>query len=640
MTQAMTTTGPNHPRVRLPERRLLRTFAFDPMSTRLSGRFLVLKIRFETRLRPGPDGRLVQVVDFDATRAQWYEPVDLNDPAVLAQNGLRPTEGDPRAHQQVVYAVAMSVIERFERFVGRRFRWRTRQKLRLVPHAFEGRNAYFDPQRRAILFGYYRADRLDPGANLPGQVIFTCLSTDIIAHEVTHAIVHRLRRYYSEATNPDVFAWHEAFADLVALFQHFIHRDVVIEAVTATSGDLRKNSGLLELAREFGESSGRGAALRSAIGTERTPDRFRSSSEPHERGACFVAAVFDAYLDVYQQAIADLLRIATSGSGVLPPGRLPPDLVTRVAHEAVKCADRMLGMVVRAFDYLPVLDVTFGDVVRAIVTADRKLYPDDHINLRGTLVEAMRRRGIYPDRVASLTDDALAWPTPVPNLTLNDPTAPIDLRNLILSATMDLDLAGEPGEELAGEQRTDEGERLFQTVTHWAGVHALEIGLDPSVPIALAGIHVAYRQAEDRQPRPELVIQLTQRRRDLENQALDVNKRPVFRAATTLIAGVDGQIEFVVTKPFPLADATLLDELPAEHVAHAHHESGKDRLRSLRRWLEGVEDQDALSSWTVEPAVNRLDFAAIHGALDTSRPPSETRGGAPTDSTGGSRDGR
>lgn len=627
--QAMDTTGLNRPPIRLPERRRLRTFAFDPMSTRLSGRFLVLKVGFEPGLQPGPDGRLVQVIDYDATRSQWYEPVDLNDPAVLAQDGLRPTEGDPRAHQQVVYAVAMSVIERFERFVGRRFRWRTRQKLRLVPHAFEGRNAYFDPQRRAVLFGYYRADRRDPGANLPGQMIFTCLSTDIVAHEVTHAIVHRLRRYYSEATNPDVFAWHEAFADLVALFQHFIHHDVVIEAVTATSGDLRKNSGLLELAREFGESSGRGAALRSAIGTERTPDRFQSATEPHERGACFVAAVFDAYLDVYQQKIADLLRIATSGSGVLPPGRLPPDLVTRVADEAVKCADRMLGMVVRAFDYLPVLDVTFGDVVRAIVTADRKLYPDDIINLRGTLVEAMRRRGIYPDRVASLTDDALAWPAPASELTLDDPAAPIDIRNLILSATMDLDLGGAPGMQIAGEQGSQDGDRLYETVAQWAHVHALEIGLDPSVPIALAGVHAAYRLAEDRQPRPELVIQLTQRRRDLEDQSLDDRKRPAFRAATTLIAAADGQVEYVVAKPFPLADPQLLEPLPSEHVARGFHESGTERLTSLRQWLLGLEDRDALSAWTVEHAVNRLDFAAIHGAVETTvRTPGPEAGSA------------
>jgi hypothetical protein len=111
---------------------------------------------------------------------------------------------------------------------------------------------------------------------------------------------------------------------------------------------------LLELAREFGQSTGRGTALRSAIkDREATPDRFRNATEPHERGACFVAAVFDAFLLSYQRSIADLLRIATGGTGVLPPGHLHPDLVARVTAEAVKNADRFLGMVVRAFDFLP-----------------------------------------------------------------------------------------------------------------------------------------------------------------------------------------------------------------------------------------------------------------------------------------------
>jgi hypothetical protein len=605
----MTLTGGNAPAVATPERRRLRTFAFDPMSTRLSGRHLTLDVPFEDHLRPGPCGDLLQVVDFDATRDQWYEPVDLDAGAVLAQDGLRPSERDPRTHQQVVYAVAMSVLERFERFLGRRFRWRADQQLRLVPHAFEGRNAFFDPTRRAVLFGYYRADQRDPGANLPGQVIFTCLSSDIVAHEVTHAIVHRLRRLYSEATNSDVFALHEAFADLVALFQHFVHRDVVLDAVAATSGDLRENSGLLDLAREFGESSGRGAALRSAIGTPRTPDRFRAATEPHERGACLVAAVFDAYLDIYQASIADLLRIATGGSGVLPPGRLHPDLVSRVADEAVKQADRLLGMVVRSVDYLPVVDPTFGDVVRAIVTADRVLFPDDAGHLRGTLVEALRRRGIHPPRVTSLADAALTWPDPAQPLTLGDPGAPIDLRPLIHRATMDLDVAGEPApEETAG--RVDPS--LYQQVGAWARQHAYPLGLEPSLPIALEGIHVAYRQAADRQPRPEIVLQLTQRRPDLEDQNLDTDQRPVFRAGTTLIAGADAHVQYVVAKPFPFLDHEAAEAAGAHDVDTA----GVDRLAAIRRWLAGLEEQDAYSPWTQQAAVGRLDFAAVHNGLE------------------------
>jgi hypothetical protein len=46
------------------------------------------------------------------------------------------------------------------------------------------------------------------GCNLPGQRVFTCLSQDIIAHEVTHAIIDGIRTNFTEPTNPDVLAFH------------------------------------------------------------------------------------------------------------------------------------------------------------------------------------------------------------------------------------------------------------------------------------------------------------------------------------------------------------------------------------------------------------------------------------------------
>lgn len=600
--------GTNRPAVPLPARRRLRTFAFDPMSTRLSGRFLTLDVPFEPGLEPGPAGDLVVVVDYDPVRRLWYAPVDLNDPAVLAQDGLRPLENDPRTHQQIVYAVTMSVLERFERFLGRRFRWRGEARLRLVPHAFEGRNAFFDAGRGAVLFGYYQADRRNPGRNLPGQVMFSCLSSDIIAHEVTHAIIHRLRRYYTHATNPDVYACHEAFADLIALFQHFVHRDVVIEAVTASSGDLGRSTALLALAHEFGESAGRGAALRSAIGTPPDPDRFTATSEPHQRGACFVAAFFDAFVKDHQRAIADLLRLATGGSGILPPGAIAPDLARRVADEAVASADRLLAMVVRALDYLPVVDVTFGDVLRGIVTADRTFHPDDAINLRSTLVECMRGRGIRPDRVTSLAEESLLWPRPALPLDLTEEGSDVDLAPVLLAATMNLDASG----AASGIN----GKPIFEQVTAWASRHALELGLnpDPALKIALSGIHVAYRRTQDGQTLPELVVQLTQRRKDLESLLFGGDEGVPLLAGTTVIAAVDGRVQYLVPKPFPLAPDALA-ALPAGHVARAHHEAGERRLAALRDWLDGLEADDPLSPWTPQAAAARVDFAALH-ALD------------------------
>lgn len=77
-------------------------------------------------LRPGPVGEYVEVVDYDPPSRCFYAPVDLNHPAILAQNGLSPSEGNPQFHQQLVYAVAMTTIDRFERALGRKAFWADR----------------------------------------------------------------------------------------------------------------------------------------------------------------------------------------------------------------------------------------------------------------------------------------------------------------------------------------------------------------------------------------------------------------------------------------------------------------------------------------------------------------------------------
>ena len=134
----------------------------------------------------------------------------------------------------MVYAVASETLQRFEVALGRRVHWRasTRPRasrraagriaaLSLSPRHGEA-NAFYSPDAHGILFGYFRASRTHPGRNLPGQTVFTCLSHDIIAHETTHAIVDGIRGYFTEPTNIDVPAFHEAFADLAALFCTFL----------------------------------------------------------------------------------------------------------------------------------------------------------------------------------------------------------------------------------------------------------------------------------------------------------------------------------------------------------------------------------------------------------------------------------
>jgi hypothetical protein len=145
---------------------------------------------------------------------------------------------------------------------------------------------------------------------------------------------------------------------------------------------------------------------------EPDPDALAAETEPHARGAMLVAAVFDAFLAIYRHRTSDLLRIATGGTGVLPEGDLHPDLVNRLANDAAKTAHHLLLMCIRAIDYCPPVDVTFGDYLRALITADFDLVPDDDRKYRVAFIEAFRKWGIYPYDVRTLSVESLRWRPP------------------------------------------------------------------------------------------------------------------------------------------------------------------------------------------------------------------------------------
>ncbi|HEU4889220.1 MAG TPA: peptidase M4 [Thermoanaerobaculia bacterium] len=421
-----------------PAYRALRVYAFDPSRGRRLGNHMTVRVKFED-LDKGLEGSQLHVIDFDTANNVYYKPADLNSRAALVEGGLAPSESDPRFHQQMAYAVAMETIRTFENALGRDIRFQfgdkvgPRSVLRIFPHAMYEPNAYYSRELGALLFGYFRASDEDAGPGLPGGTIFTCLSHDIVAHETTHAIVDTLRESFMEATNPDVLAFHEAFADIVALFQHFKFEEVVRDTLQRSGGvlhrfDLAPRSGvagqrsdqpifiigempegnpLLDLARQFGESMGRRAALRSALGVAPNPRALAEATEAHERGAVLVAAVFDAFFSSFMQRSADLIRLARAAAG--GSDEIHPDIAARLAKEAAKSATHFCTMCIRALDYCPPVDITFGDFLRALITADTELYRSDQHEYRDALIQAFRARGIIPDDVTSLAEESLLW---------------------------------------------------------------------------------------------------------------------------------------------------------------------------------------------------------------------------------------
>ena len=614
-------------RVPAPVTRRLRVLAFDPsLATRLSTAAfneITVALPWET-LAAGPVGEYLEVVDIDPASGVFYYPVSLDHPHLLAQDGLAPSESNPQFHQQMVYAVAMTTIRHFERALGRVALWADRRvakkdgtyaeqfvrRLRVYPHALRDRNAYYSPSKKALLFGYFPVAAKDEN-NTPGTVVFTCLSHDIVAHETTHALLDGVHPRFNEPTNPDVHAFHEAFADIVALFQHFTYPSVLESQIRRTRGDLDSENLLGQLAQQFGQATGRGAALRDALGGKdspggkwkpRLPDPHVLDKTPgaHARGALLVAAVFRAFLSIYRARTADLFRIATQGTGKLPDGEIHPDLTTRLAQEAARCADRVLQMSIRAIDYCPPVDITFGAFLRGIITADLDVAPEDKASFRIVFIESFREWGIYPRGVSSMGIDALAWPSGE------------ELMKEMMADGSWLHDEGEMGRQIARYVESmppswnlekDRGaawrNREFQRTRIWRWLRdaggfgrdfARLLGLvteDKAAPptvsrsartkgpaLEIHAIRPAVRRTPSGQTTTDLVIEITQRRDGYfdpaEQKRADGPRQKgrrakpdfLYRAGVTLIVDpVERQLRRVIRTPGTIADDAELDRV-------------------------------------------------------------------------------
>ena len=553
-----------------PPYRRIRAYAVDPsLSTRLATagmNEITLKVRWE-QLEEGPKGEYLNVVDVDAS-GKKYDPVNLNDPSLLAQDGWKPSEGNAGFHQQMVYAVAMKTIEHFERALGRPVLWRPRinpenkfddsqfsQHLEIRPHALRQANAFYSPHDIALLFGYFEASASDPGDHVPGSKVYACLSHDIVAHETTHAILDGMHRRFNEATNPDVLALHEAFADIVALMQHFTIPEILENEISRTRGNLKAESLLGSLALQFGRATGKRGALRDAIGSfddkgEWVPlkpdpaDYQKNVMRPHARGAILVAAVFDAFIAIYERRTEDLLRIYTGGTGILPDGAIHPDLVKRLAAEAAKTAGHVLNMCIRALDYIPPVDITFGEYLRGIITADADLVGDDRYNYRVAFIEAFRRRGIYPRDLDTLSVDTLRWE----GVDLKKPPAPYKRIIRKLKQYADACFYITDREELfkrTREQR-DELHEALKKVFEQSPDFASKLGLDHKDSFEVHALRRSNRVGPDGNHTPQVVVALTQSRSiEIEGTA----ERQTFRGGSTIIVDLTKpRVQYAIIK--------------------------------------------------------------------------------------------
>jgi hypothetical protein len=267
-------------------------------------------------------------------------------------------------------------------------------------------------------------------------------------------------------------------------------------------------------------------------------------------------------------------------------------------------------MCVRGLDYLPVTDVTFGEYLRAILTADADLVPEDLYCYRIIMADAFRRRGVYQQGWLSMAPDSLYWEPPeeeIPTKTFEDLIGKLDLNPLFKRADI-ADQSRKNRAQIHAWLMTPD-DLTLSTLPRWQRI--LGVCLSKNEPLAsivrrgrfpLVEVHsarIARRSGPDGQETREMIIEITQgrygfndpeqqKRADQDGGYAKANKDFIFRGGATLVIDLtDGHLRYAIRK-------RIDDDL---------------RLHRQRRWNAG--DTDLLKTYFPKETVKE-PFAFMH----------------------------
>jgi hypothetical protein len=225
--------------------------------------------------------------------------------------GLFPP-GTPRFQAGQLYVVLTRTYAMWSDYFDREWTWQPGcTHLPIVPRAGEEFNAYYD--RTALKFCYAANPRTQ-------QTIYTCESSDIIAHECGHAILDAQHPEYWDSLLSETAAFHEAFSDFSALLVALDSPRVRTFVLAENDGDLAKSNTVTRLAEQMARGlfdAGQTHAVVSpdALRDLANPFRYRDptrlparapatrlSSESHNFSRIFSGALYDVLVGIYEQS--------------------------------------------------------------------------------------------------------------------------------------------------------------------------------------------------------------------------------------------------------------------------------------------------------------------------------------------------
>ena len=119
--------------------------------------------------------------------------------------------------------------------------WSATSLLQVYPAAGADLNAFYD--RRSLKFYYY---------NFKGKNVYFADSSDIVTHELGHAMLDAMRPDFWSVQALEVWSFHEAFSDIVAMFNLMSYDVALNKMLIETKGDLSVSNSVSRLAEEVG----------------------------------------------------------------------------------------------------------------------------------------------------------------------------------------------------------------------------------------------------------------------------------------------------------------------------------------------------------------------------------------------------
>lgn len=280
-------------------------------------------------------------------------------------------------------------------------RWASTSVLSVIPAAGVEMNAYYD--RRSLRFFYY---------NYRGKNTYFADSADIVTHELGHAILDSMRPDFWSVQALEIWSFHEAFADIVALFNIMTYDAVISKVIKETGGNLRNSNAASRLAEEVGlliravtnDPSYLSNALRDpAAEVFRYVDpstlpadapNNRLAAECHSFGRVFSGAWYRAFVKVYELMVYK--------------GK---DRVTALKHARDLC----FSVLIKAVPLSPRVSNYYSAVAKCVVSAASDAGPEYGKIFSDTFVEW----GLYdPTAVKSLS--STSWSEVVVGLKRGD----------------------------------------------------------------------------------------------------------------------------------------------------------------------------------------------------------------------------